>query len=417
MAVMLVDCDNFFASCERAMDPALANKPVAVLSSNDGCIIARTQEVKDAGVTMGQPLHECRQILNSIGAVVLSSNFLLYRSFAKRLQGVLRTLPVESVEVYSIDESFISFDETKIDDVIAWTVDLQQLILRWTGIPVSVGIAPSKALAKIAVRFAKKQQNHVYSLLDDDGEILRKIPVQDVWGIGRRMAPKLRASGILTAYDLSQLTKGSKAIGLLDLPGRELVAELCGWQGVSKQTSSRKSITHTRSFGTPITDIYELRSALSVFMYDVASKLRRLGLVTGHVSVFMRSREQGGEARGKTVYAQRVVAPTQDTFALETVIFELIQEIFEQGSRYVQAGVLTDQLSESDRFQLSLEQTDMSVERSTALMRAIDDIYEKRDITIMPATALLGDGLWRGKSQHRSPYNNSDWASLPIVFA
>lgn len=421
MAVALIDCDNFFASCERIMQPHLANVPVAVLSNNDGCVIARTNEVKAAGVKMGQPYHECERTLTAIGATVVSANFLLYRGCAKRLQSVLKNVPNTGTEVYSIDESFLFFDDSQIEDVLDWAASLRKLIFDWTGILVTVGVAQSRALAKVAVHAAKNSESHVADLRDVSAsstkEILSKMPIQDVWGVGRRLAPKLRVAGIRTAYDLANLQKTDPAIGLLNVTGRQLVADLKGWESYQQiEETPRQSMTFTRSFGAAITDKADIRSAVGSFTDSIATKLRHQGLVTGRISVFLRYREQGAEKHGKAAYAERIIAPTADVFALETAAQELVRALYVPGVTYKKAGVLVDHLSSADRYQMVLGVDANEITRNDSLMKAIDVVSEKNHAHIRPAVTYMGSQSWRGKRQRLSPYDHATWQTIPNVY-
>lgn len=421
MAIALIDCDNFFASCERIMQPRLNTVPVAVLSNNDGCVIARTDEVKAAGVTMGQPYHECEQTLKTIGATVLSANFLLYRGCAKRLQSVLKNVPNTGIEVYSIDESFLSFDDSQIDDVLQWASDLRKLIYDWTGILVTVGVAKSRALAKVAVHTAKKSEFHTADLRDIDAPetraILQAMKIGDVWGVGRRLAPKLQVAGIRTAWDLANLKPDSRALGLLNVTGRQLVAELKGWsthQEVEK--TDQKSMMFTRSFGEAITDLNDIRSALGSFADSLAIKLRRQELVAGHISVFVRYRDERVGAYGRAVYAERRIAPTADTFALEMAVHTMLDELYEPHKRYKKAGIVLSALSSADRYQMTLGVNSNEVEKSASLMSAIDAVSNKTSIHMQPAVTYLGNQQWRGKRQNLSPYDHATWQTIPTVY-
>jgi DNA polymerase V len=421
MVVALIDCDNFFASCERIMQPWLLEKPVAVLSNNDGCIIARTNEVKAAGVKMGQPYHECEAVLKDIGAEVVSANFLLYRSCAKRLQTILKQIPAADIEVYSIDESFVLFDETKIADIEQWATELRKLIFDWTGILVTIGVGRSRALAKVAVHVGKSTESHVVYLSDTSAktdETLKSIPLQDVWGIGRRLAPKLRICGLATAYDLAHLQPTNPSLKLLNVTTKELIRELCGWsEGTVSSSTPRKTMTHTRSFGAAITDKQDLRAALGSFVDTLGSKLRRQGLVAAHISVFVRYREHGTEQKMGSLYSDRTVAPTADTFALESAVQAMIDELYVPGLHYKKAGVLVSDLRSAEQYQLSFDTAIEDYEKSDALMHAIDVVSNEYSIALRPAVTLLGSQIWRGKRSSVSPYDHSSWQTIPKVTA
>jgi DNA polymerase V len=401
------------------MQPALRHVPVAVLSNNDGCIIARTNEVKAAGVKMGQPYHECEQMLKNIDATVLSANFLLYRNCAKRLQAILKSLPTNGVEVYSIDESFVVLDDTRIDDMEVWAQQVRKLVWDWASIPVTVGVAPSRALAKIAVSIGKKTESHTVDLTKSTAEvdaILRTIAIEDVWGVGRRLAPKFKVCGIRTAWDLAHITPNDRSLKLLNKTTQELVGELCGWSEPRyEQLDHKKSMTHSRSFGAAITDKNDIRSALSSFSGSLAAKLRKQGLVAGHISVFLRYAEQGSGSRAVAQYSERTVAPTADTFALETHVQAMVQDLYVQGRRYKKAGIVLSKLQPNDMYQIAFGETEERITHSQALMQAVDDIASKYEVTLQPAAAHLGDKRWQGKRQLLSPYDHASWQTIPKV--
>jgi DNA polymerase V len=403
------------------MQPRLRNIPVAVLSNNDGCVIARTNEVKAAGVAMGQPYHECEKMLKTIGAEVVSANFLLYRGCAKRLQTVLKNVPNTGIDVYSIDESFLFFDDTHIENVLEWAANLRKLVYDWTGILVTIGVAESRALAKVAVHAGKKSESHVADLRDIGADstkaILQTMAIRDVWGVGRRLAPKLQVAGIRTAWDLACLEPQSPALGLLNITGRQLVDELKGWASTQEPPkAAQKSMAFTRSFGEAITELDDLRSALGSFADSLAGKLRRQRLVAGHISVFVRYRDERAGRYGKAVYAERTVAPTSDVFALETAVQAMAADVYEPHLRYKKAGVVLSALSSADRYQIPLYAEISALDKSDSLMRAIDAVNEKTALQLQSAVTLLGNQSWRGKRQKLSPYDHASWQTLPKVF-
>lgn len=421
MAVALIDCDNFFASCERIMQPRLLSVPVAVLSNNDGCVIARTNEVKAAGVKMGQPYFECESILKAIGAEVVSANFLLYRGCAKRLQSVLKNVPNNGIEVYSIDESFLFFDDTQVGNVLKWATNLIQLVYDWTGIPVTVGVAQSRALAKVAVRASKTTKSHVADLRDISSpaaiKMLESTPVGDIWGVGRRMAPKLKIAGINNAWDFAKIESDSPVLNMLNAPSRQLIYDLRGWSSHQElPAEAQKTMVYTRAFGQAITELADIRSALGDFADSIAAKLRRQGLVAGHISVFLLSREHGFEKPSKAVRAERTIAPTADTFALEVAVQEMVSSLYEPKCPYKKAGVVLGRLSPAEQYQISLYTAAGDLEKSDSLMRAIDKVSEKTTTQVRPAVTYLGNHSWRGKRQKLSPYDHASWQSIPAVY-
>ena len=307
-----------------------------------------------------------------------------------------------------------------MDDVLLWAANLRKLIYDWTGILVTIGVAESRALAKVAVLVSNKSESHVADLRDTSSaetrKILQEMQIHDVWGVGRRLAPKLQVAGIRTAWDLAELKPDSPAMGLLNITGRQLVAELNGWSSQQEiEKAAQKSMMHTRSFGEAITAKSDIRSALGTFSDSLAAKLRRQGLVAGHISVFMRYRDQGPEKHAKTLYAERRIAPTADTFALETTVDSMINELFEPDRRYKKAGVMVGMLSSADCYQIALYDEVENLKKSEALMQAIDSVSEKTSVQIHSAATYLGTQNWRGKRQKLSPYDHASWKTIPTV--
>ena len=414
--VVLIDCDNFFASCERVMQPQYAKKPVVVLSNNDGCVIARSNEVKAAGVAMGQPYFMCKETLDNIGAVVFSANFLLYRHFAKRLQGIFRTLPTESIDIYSIDESFLQFKDGQIKDVNEWGVSLRKLILEWTGIPVSIGIAPSRALAKIATKLAKKSEKGVGVIDESTGSerSLRQIAIADVWGVGRRLAPKFQMLGVKTAWDLVQIKPNSPIITFLDKPMKELIFQLKGWNIQISNVLARKSLMRSRTFGKDITSLEDVRSSLVDFSSQIAAKLRAKNLCTDQL-ILVLYKKNSGSIRGIAKVYKESFEWTNDLFRFSEVAERAAQKLFTQGEVYCRAMVRCESLRSEK--QLSMGYSKSNDEKNDSLLDAIyalESLYGPAGPQI--ATKLLSNG-WHGKRQLESPYNHSEWNKLPQVNA
>src|SRR6266498_1461283 len=276
---VLVDCNNFFVSCERIFRPDLWDKPVAVLSNNDACIVARSNEVKAMGVPMGAPLFKVEHLMKGKDVTLFSGNFRLYGDFSQRVVRILAQMAPE-IEVYSVDESFLEISSLPIDDYQGWAAKLYETIYRWTGIPVSIGVAPSKTLAKAASEFAKQnpETEGVWYLPPEDDEkreqLLRWLSVKDVWGIGWRSAPKLMQRGISTAYDLSKVSE-KWARQQLSIRGLKTVKELNGESclPLEHEVEPQQSIARTRSFGYNVRDYYQLEGAIATFAAQAAVKV------------------------------------------------------------------------------------------------------------------------------------------------
>ena len=416
--IVLVDCDNFFASCERVMQPRLIDKPVAVLSNNDGCVIARSGEVKQAGVTMGQPYHECKALLDSIGAEVFSANFLLYRHFAKRIQGILRAIPARSIEVYSIDESFIDMGDRAVEDWHEWALLLKNTIHEWTGIPVSVGVGSSRALAKLATRVAKKNNSGAYVFGDEQGQqsiaVLQATPIEAVWGIGRRLGPKLRLCGIQNAYDFSMIKPDSPTLKLLDWPMKDLIYQMRGWSsGQVERPTHQTSMMYSRSFGVAISRVDALRAVFAEFCEELARKLRHKGLVAECAIISVRYRDDNRRQGQSKSIKVSFGAWTNDTTVIVTAVDKRVSKLFTADTAHSKAMVVLPVLRAQK--QMSINDSAQVIAKQGSLMDAIDTL-ETRYGAAGPRLGLSKlDDSWRGKRQFISPYNHANWHGLPRV--
>jgi DNA polymerase V len=427
----LVDCNNFFVSCERVFRPDLLQKPVAVLSNNDGCIVARSEEVKALGVPMGVPVFKVRDLLKQHKVTLFSGNFMLYGDFSQRVVQTLRSeCPV--IEVYSVDESFLEISNLEITDYTVWAQTLRQKIWQWTGIPVSIGIAPTKTLAKAAAEYAKKhpKQQGVYLLASDTilssaeamqrrKSLLQWLSVGDIWGIGWRTAPKLQQRGISTAYDLTGVSEGW-ARQQLSIRGLETVKELKGepQKGIETFHEPQKSIMVTRSFGHTIRDIYELEGAVATFAARAAAKLRQQQEVTQGLLVFLRTSRAQQEIRGVSTFV-KLVQPSADTGMLLQAALDGLHAIYDPDLSYKKAGVVLIGLGSEAHLQLSfLGQSSDKITEQQELMQAVDRINAKYHTRLVRhASEHIARTNWQSLHSLRSPAYTASWAQLPIIKA
>ncbi len=419
----LIDCNNFFVSCERVFRPDLWDKPVAVLSNNDGCIVARSNEVRALGVPMAVPLFQVRSLLKQHNVTLFSANFRLYGDFSQRVVQILAQVAPD-VEVYSVDESFLELSHLPITDYTAWAHELRQRIWQWTGIPVSIGVAPTKTLAKGASEFAKKNPSTggVHVLPPDDTAarqaLLRWLPVREVWGIGRGSAPKLQQRGISTAYDLSQVSE-AWAHKQLSIGGLKTVKELKGQSCLALDSihEPQKSIARTRSFGHNVRDYYQLEGAIATFAAQAAAKLRAQQEVAAAVMVFLRTplRFEGGCGSSTVV---RLGQPSSDTGTLIAAALRGLQTIYDPDFAYKSGGVVLVGLSSNQAWQLSLLKNPADLEKQVALMQAVDAINTKYSTRLIRHTSEhLEQTNWHSKRQRRSPAYTTSWHELPLVKA
>lgn len=420
MAVFaLVDANNFYVSCERLFRPDLEGVPVGVLSNNDGCFVARSNELKALGVQMGQPLFEVRDLVRRHKVRVLSSNYALYGDLSVRVVACLRGF-APALEVYSIDESFL--DLTGIGgDRIAYAADIRATVKRWTGIPTCVGIGPTKTLAKLANHAAKK------SLLDPSGvcdlsdpaaraRALGLVAVADVWGVGRRSADKLERLGVKTAADLRDLDP-RLARQALTVTGERLVHELRGLACLPLDLAppGRRSVVVTRSFGQPVTDWETLRQAVAAHAARAAEKLRAEGLAAEALQVFIHtSRFRPGPAYADSLTVE-LRPPSADSFALIAAATGAARRVWRDGYAFAKAGVILTGLVPAGRVQPDLLGL-ADRERSARLMAALDAVNAAQGRDALVSAAMLGRG-WRMRQDNRSPAYTTRLADLPVVRA
>ncbi|MBO7311550.1 MAG: Y-family DNA polymerase, partial [Alistipes sp.] len=372
----LADCNNFFVSCERVFRPELNGRPVIVLSSNDGCAIARSNEAKALGIKMGDPLFKIRDIVRRNDVTIFSSNMALYADFSRRIRMILREY-APHIEVYSIDEAFLDLRGVDNNDFDAFAKDLSLQCRRLTGIPVSVGVAPTKTLAKIAAELCKhypKLRGGCFMHKAADIEkVLRKTPIEDVWGIGRRTTPRLKAKGVTTAYDFSRLPKEwvKRNMGI---NGLRTWQELNGIPaiGFEANAEAKQSICNSRSFAKEIYDIKELSEQIAKFATITAEKLRSQNSVCQRLTVFAATnRFHEEEVQQYGHISLPFVEPTDSTLDIVRTAHEALREIFVRGIGYKKAGVIASDIIPRDALHVSMFSAEEN-DRHHRLMQAID---------------------------------------------
>lgn len=429
----LVDCNNFFVSCERLFRPSLVNVPVGVLSNNDGCLIARSNEVKAMGIKMGDPYFKHETLLKAHGAQIFSANFALYGDIAQRVSDTLASFSPK-IEIYSIDEAFLQINNLSITDYDKWAKHVAGEVERQIGIPVSVGVGPTKTLAKLAVERVKKTPDLLggYSLAQDDkrGRIetllrqedgLRWLPLEDIWGVGRRRAPQLQRRGLKSAYDLTQLTdewvlRNMTITGLRTV--RELRGESCIPLDEFEDDNHQKSLSATRSFGRKVRSLAELEAAIASFASRAASRLRRKEQLAWEGTTFLRAQLPDRTTR----YAAapfRLNVPTSFTNDIIKAAHVALRQLYDPELTYQKGGViLTSLVGEGDQ-QMSLfagENQANKMKHDIALMKALDDLslrYGKQAITF--ASESHGEQGWKSKQNRVGPAYTTRWDQLPIV--
>ncbi|MFI3331131.1 MAG: Y-family DNA polymerase [Rikenellaceae bacterium] len=355
----LCDCNNFFVSCQRVFRPELNGKPVVVLSNNDGCVIARSNEAKALQISMGMPLFKAQPIINRYNVEVFSSNYKLYGDMSQRVMSILRD-SAPNTEVYSIDEAFMDFTGMDISTLEDYARELSQKVKKHTGIPVSIGIAPTKTLAKIASKLCKQYPKLRGACLmhrhEDIDKVLKKFPVEDVWGIGRKHAKRLHNEGICSAYDFANMSP-VWVQNNMSITGLRTQKELKGESSIGFEYTkpSRQSICVSRSFAREIEDFESLRTSVATFASHVSEKLRAQNSLACQMQVFIYTN------RFKTELAQSFEnalidfsAPTDSTLEITKTATLALKKIFKQGYGYKKAGVVITKLCPKNEIQASL---------------------------------------------------------------
>lgn len=413
--IALVDCNNFYASCERVFDPMLRGKPIVVLSNNDGCVIARSNEAKALGIAMGEPWHLCKERIKAQGVIVRSSNYTLYGDMSARVMEVLSHF-TPLLEVYSIDEAFLGLAgfENRLE---SHAQALRAKTQKWTGIPVSVGIGPTKTLAKVANRTAKKTPayNGLCILIEKEAQTkaLAAMELEDIWGIARRTAEKLKAIGIRTPLDLRQADP--KAIRrTFGVVLERLVLELRGLpcHGLDLSPAPKQSICVSRSFGRPVSTLTELTEALSAYSERAGEKLRRNGLAAGYVTIFLQTnRFRPDQPQYSPSAGLDLPVATSDTAALVRFGNEILRALYKPGFRYKKAGIILLDLIPQRQIQGALWGSPDTPERQR-LLTAIDTINRRHGRQSVQFAASGVQRGWQMRSDQRSPNYTTSWSAL-----
>ena len=416
--IALVDCNNFYASCERVFRLDWQQRPLGVLSNNDGCLVARSNELKDANIPMGSPLFKVRAQLQALNAVVVSSNYELYGDMSARVMETLSQF-TPNLEIYSIDEAWLDLSGFNPAILEGYAREIAATTKRNTGIPVSIGIAPTKVLAKIANRICKKRKipGQVFNLGNENAldDVLSSIAVGDICGIGRRLAPRLNQAGIFTALDLRNCDP-DRMRQQYSVVMQRLILELRGIPSLgAEEVAPKKQIIASRSFRERVTDLNALQEAVSYHVTRAGEKLRHQGSVCGMLQVSLRTGRHNPNERyfGRSTQVQ-FATPTADTRKLIRAARQAAEQIYLEGPRYAKAGIMLFDLTPANRLQLGLFELGDS-DRSRALMEVVDQLnrcYGKKTVF------FASEGIqkrWVMKRQMRTPAYTTCWEDLPEV--
>ena len=417
-ALALVDCNNFYVSCERIFRPDLARVPMVVLSNNDGCVVSRSNEAKALGVKMGQPWFECQPLAQAHGILAMSSNYALYADMSNRVMRILGEFSPNQ-EVYSIDESFV--DLTGTPNLREVSYAMRERVTMWTGMPVCVGIGPTKTLAKLANHVAKKHPRSQgvfnYNALTDaqKAALLQRIPVSEVWGVGRKLTQRLLAHGVETVLDLREAHIPSLRAEfgvVMEKTQRELQETPC--IQMEEVAADKQQIIASRSFGSMVTDLPVLKDALSTFVANACAKLRAQNSQAAVIQVFLQTnRFRKDLPQYSPSLAVPLPQPTHDTLVVNRWADALCERMFREGYQYKKAGVMLSELSPVTHQQG--DWLEASPPGHSKLMQALDHLnarYGRGAVKVSTQGAYQG---WQMRQERKSPNYTTDWDDVPVV--
>jgi len=416
----LVDCNNFYVSCERLFNPKLNGKPVVVLSNNDGYVVARSQEVKDLGIKMGVPLFKIKEEIKKYNILVYSSNYALYGDLSGRVMSTLSHFAPD-VEIYSIDEAFL--DLSKFSNLTEYAKEIRGTVLQWVGIPVSIGIGSTKTLAKLANRVAKKSPSGVFDLCscDNPEKILAKTEVGDIWGIGSKYGKWCREHGINNALQFRDMNDEiiRKKMGVI---GVRMLMELRGISCLPMElvVNPKKETCVSRSFAQPITDLIELKEAIATYTHRAAEKLRKQKQSANVITVFARTSPFNDDFYSNSATLEMPVA-TNNTVELLRASSKLIECIYRQGESFKKGGVILTGLVDEYVSQTNLFDriSEEERERSLNLMTVMDNLNSRFGRDALKFASAGVKQIWKTKSEMRrnasrreSPRYTTCWEEL-----
>jgi DNA polymerase V len=416
--IALVDCNNFYVSCERVFRPDLRNVPVVVLSNNDGCAVSRSNEAKALGIKMGQPWFECKDLAEEHGILALSSNYALYADMSNRVMSILGSFSPRQ-EVYSIDESFL--DLTGIPKLRELSYEMRERVLQWTGIPVCIGIGPTKTLAKLANHVAKKhpRSKGVFNYNDltqaQQNKLLSQIEVGEVWGIGRRISARLAEHGIHTVQDLRvahTATLRAEFGVVVEKTQRELQGVQC--MDLEDLVPAKKQIVSSRSFGHSVREVAVLRDAMSTFVANACAKLRAQGSHASLIQVSLHTnRFRKDLPQYNPSFTLPLPQPTNDSLVVNRWADYLVGYMFKPEYEYKKAGIMLGEITPVGQYQADWLEPPQAT--STKLMDALDGLNKRFGRGTVKVSTQGAYREWQMKQERKSPDYTTNWDEVPIV--
>ncbi|MGQ9819914.1 MAG: Y-family DNA polymerase [Candidatus Kapaibacteriales bacterium] len=419
--IALIDCNNFYVSCERVFRPKLENRPVVVLSNNDGCIIARSEEAKELGIPMGAPLFQYKEFLEKNNVVTCSSNYTLYGDLSERVMNTLSHFTPD-IEVYSIDEAFLDLSflpsiSASKERLIDFAKKVRETVLKWTGIPISIGIGPTKVLAKVASKIAKKN-GFVWVLFSQDeiDNALKSFDIEDLWGIGKSYSKFLKKHNIFYAYELAK-ANDNWVKKHLTIVGLRIVEELRGIKciDVEVQPLPKKSIGSAKSFGEPQTEFFPIYNALSTYIDECTRKLRSQRSLANILGVYLQTNPfRADEPQYFNSKFIKLPVPTNLTNELIHYGYILLKEIFRGGYRYKRVGVLLSGFVNENELQLNIFDK-MNREKLSRVILAYDEINQRYGKGIIKFSAQGTTKMWKMRQDNLSQPFTTNWDSLLTI--
>ena len=413
--IALIDCNSFYVSCERLFNPKIDNKPVVVLSNNDGCVISRSTEAKKIGIKMGEPYFKVRELVAKNNVHIFSSNYALYGDISRRVMKTLKSFS-EKIEIYSIDEAFIDLSHIEEKEVENYGKEIRERILKWTGIPSSVGISNTKTLSKIANHIAKKNKTGVTYLKENIDESLKNFKISDIWGVGKQLSKLYIKNGIDTAYKLKNISNSwvKKSTSVL---GAKTVMELRGVTCINLETqeTKRKSCCVSRSFGKKIESLNKLQESIVTHCLNAAEKIRNEEQVTKSLTVFIRTSpfDKYRKYYSNSITIDLPIATSNSLEIIKTAISGL-KKIYKYGYFYQKAGIVLSKLTGSSENELNLLAPIME-NKSKTLMKAIDFTNAKYGRNAVSIAQAGINNSWKMRREHSSKIDTASFDSLPKI--
>jgi DNA polymerase V len=413
--VALIDCNSFYVSCERLFNPKINNKPVVVLSNNDGCVISRSTEAKRIGIKMGEPYFKVKELVKKNNVSIFSSNYALYGDISRRVMKTLKSFS-NKIEIYSIDEAFVDLTHIQEKEVENYGKEIRERILKWTGIPTSVGIANTKTLSKVANHIAKKNKTGVIYLNKNIDSHLKKFHISDIWGVGKQLSKLYIKNGVDNAYKLKNISNTwvKKSTNVL---GAKTVMELRGITCINLETqeAKRKSCCVSRSFGKKVESLEKLQESITTHCLNAAEKIRNDNQITRSITIYIRTSPFD---KNRKYYSNSITIdlPVASSNSLELVKIAIhgLKKIYKYGYFYQKAGIVLSKLREASENEFNLLAPIME-NKSQTLMKAIDFTNAKYGRNAISIAQAGINNSWKMRREHSSKIDTASFDSLPKI--